>query len=126
MTPTCKILCIDDDPVVLAVLRARFERQEGYEVLTTSCGEEGIKLARKYKPAFILLDWMMPKMSGLAVLRKLKGNNRTTWIRIFMLTSRLKMTDVEKALSNGATGYFTKPLKLAEISMRLERLAEAA
>ena len=78
MTKSYKILCIDDDPAVLAVL-----------------------------------EW-------------LEGNSRTTWIPIFMLTSRLKMTDVEKALSRGAAGYFTKPLKFSEISTRLERLAKAA
>ena len=108
------------------MLRARFERKEGYEVLTTTDGKEGIKLARKKNPDIILLDWMMPKMNGLVVLEELKGDRRTTWTPIFMLTSRSTMSDVEKALDRGATGYFTKPLKLPEISTRLERLAEAA
>ena len=82
-------------------------------------------MARKHKPDAVLLDWMLPDITGLTVLDWLKGENRTTWTPIFMLTSRNTMADVEKALSRGASGYFTKPVKLLEISNRINRLAAA-
>jgi len=126
MSTQRKILIIDDDPAVLAVLSARFSIKEGYEVMTVRGGAEGIKAAQKKKPDIILLDWMMPKMTGISVLESLKGDSRTTWIPTFMLTSKTKMADVEKALAKGASGYFTKPLKLPEMSTRLNRLFATA
>jgi DNA-binding response OmpR family regulator len=121
-----KILIIDDDPAILAVLSARFSKKDGYEVFTARDGSEGITVAQKKKPHLILLDWMMPRMTGISVLEQLKGDSRTTWIPTFMLTSKAKMIDVERALSKGAEGYFTKPLKLPEMSARLNRVFEIA
>lgn len=120
------VLCIDDDPVILAYLKIRLKEGEGYKVLTARDAETGIKLARKHKPEIILLDWMLPDRTGLSVLDSLCGDSRTTWIPIFMLTGRKKMVDVETALDRGAEGYFTKPIKLNQICERLDRLLKAA
>ncbi len=125
MTNRMKILIVDDDPAVCAVIRARFATKEGHEVLIANTGRGGVSMARKHKPDVILLDWMLPDMTGLAVLEHLKGENRTAWIPVHMLTSRSKMADVERALERGASGYFTKPMKLVEISTRINRLVAA-
>ncbi len=110
------ILCIDDDPVVLALLKARLGAIDGYKIITASDGSSGLELAEKKRPDAILLDWMLPDGSGLGVLEALKGDSRTTWTPIYMLTGRTKMGDVERALEKGAAGYFTKPIKIVEIS----------
>ena len=120
-----KILIIDDDPALCAVIRARFGTKEGYKVLIANNGAEGVSMAQKHKPDVILLDWMLPDMTGLCVLEQLKGENRTAWVPIHMLTSRTKMVDVERALALGATGYFTKPVKLVDISNRIKQLVAA-
>lgn len=116
------ILCIDDDPVVLAILKARLAEGEGYKVLTAIDGALGEELALSKQPDVILLDWMLPDGSGLRILETLKGDSRTTWTPIFMLTGRTKMGDVERALEKGAAGYFTKPIKLKEICDKLAEL----
>jgi len=126
MSNRLKILIIDDDPAVCAIIRARFETKEGHKVSVANTGDDGLALARKEKPDVILLDWMLPDTTGVAVLESLKGENRTAWVPVYMLTSRSTMADVEKALARGASGYFTKPVKLLEISNRVNRLAEAA
>lgn len=120
------ILCIDDDPVVLAILKSRLEKVDGYKVLTARDGACGIKMALKKKPDIILLDWMLPDQTGLSVLETLRGDSRTTWVPIFMLTGRTKMVDVERALERGAEGYFTKPINLNQICNRLSQKREAA
>lgn len=116
------ILCIDDDPVVLAILKARLSNGEGFKVLTAIDGALGKELALSKQPDVILLDWMLPDGSGLRILETLKGDSRTTWTPIFMLTGRTKMGDVEQALEKGAAGYFTKPIKLREICDKLAEL----
>lgn len=119
------LLCIDDDLTTLAMLKARLEKVDGHKVITANDGESGIKLAEKYKPDAILIDWEMPKMTGIETVRMLRGNRKTTWIPRFMLTGRLKMHHVERAAKAGIEGYFTKPVNLSLISRRLNSLATA-
>lgn len=116
------ILCIDDDPTVLAVLKARLADKDGYNVFMANTAKSGTGMALEHEPDVILLDWMLPDASGLRVLEELKGDSRTTWTPIYMLTGRTKMGDVERALDKGAAGYFTKPIKIKEISDQLSQL----
>lgn len=120
MTQVHTILCIDDDRTVHAVLKAALERSGHFRMLSATEREQGIELARSANPDMILLDWIMPGMGGMEALRELKGDSRTTWIPVFMLTAKAKMPDVECALENGATGYFTKPVDLEAVQSRLE------
>lgn len=121
MSQKPKILLIDDDPAVIAVLTARLEEREGFDVSAALAPEAGIAQAKKFRPHVILLDWMLPEMNGLGVMDRLKSFRRTFHIPVFMLTSRNTMGDVEMALERGAAGYFTKPLDIKKICERLKR-----
>lgn len=121
MSQKPKVLLIDDDPAVIAILSARLEGLEGFEVLAALAPEAGIIQAKKLRPQAILLDWMLPGMNGLGVMDRLKSFRRTFHIPVFMLTSRNTMGDVEMALERGAAGYFTKPLDIKKICERLKR-----
>ena len=124
MSDAYSILIIDDDAVVLRVLAARLGIRDGHDVRVAKDGSTGIAMAIEKRPDLILLDWMMPRMTGLVVLEALKGDSRTAWIPVYMLTGRKKMKDVEKALAKGASGYFTKPVNLADLSKRVRHVLQ--
>jgi CheY-like chemotaxis protein len=121
MDSVTEILCIDDDPVTLALLEAKLGMVKGIRILTATDGVSGIKIATKRKPDIILIDWEMPKMSGLDVASELRSNPKTTWIPRFMLTGRSKMKDMERAAEHGIEGYFSKPINLDFILRRLNK-----
>lgn len=81
---------------------------EGYEVDMAGNGEEGLEKAKTVKPTLILLDIMMPKINGLQVLEKLKGDESLKAIPVVMLTNLAGQSDAEKALSMGAVKYIVK------------------
>lgn len=114
------VLAIEDDELVREALR-RSLKLHGFQVHLAKDGPEGLKLAHEAKPAFILLDWMMPEMDGLEVLSELKHSKKTQRIPVFMLTARGMIGDLDQAFEIGADDYITKPLDL----MQLGRLVKA-
>ncbi len=116
-----EILIVDDDPIARSMLKFRLGDEDGHNVFLAEDGMAGLKIARKMLPDIILLDWVMPKMSGLKVLKALKDDYKTKHIPIYMLTGRGKMSDAEKAFDFGAEGYFTKPISPSEISKRIDK-----
>lgn len=115
------ILLIDDDITVHGVVKSRLEKRDGYKVLLAEDGPTGLKLAARNSPDLILLDWMMPEMDGLEVLAELKKKRKTSKIPVYMLTGKGIMKDVETACEAGADGYFTKPIRLTELSERIKK-----
>jgi DNA-binding response OmpR family regulator len=118
---TQTILVIDDDVTLHAQIIARLEKVDGYVVLTEDNGACGLKTAERTSPDIILLDWMMPGMNGLEVLKALKNKSNTSRIPIYMLTGKGMMSDVEKAFDLGVDGYFTKPIALGKLSQRVRK-----
>ena len=110
------ILVIDDDRDILDLVSAQLAGRDGHVVLTADTGEEGLLLAGSEQPDLILLDWMMPEPSGMAVLKTLKGERQTKHIPVYMLTALRAINDVEQAMAEGAAGYFSKPVNLVELS----------
>jgi CheY-like chemotaxis protein len=102
-----KILIIEDDPLMSRMYQKIFTF-EGYEVMVSMNGEEGIKKASEIIPTLILLDIMMPKMNGLEVLKILKSDEKTKKIPVVVLTNLSGQQDAEKALSLGAVKYMIK------------------
>jgi CheY-like chemotaxis protein len=100
-----KIMLADDDPTIRLLVNATL-RNDAYQLIEASDGEEALVLARDEMPDLILLDVSMPKLDGLEVCRRLKSDPQTRGIRIIMLTARAPDTEGE---SLGADGYFTKP-----------------
>ncbi len=101
------MLVIDDDPVILKLLRVNFE-MEGYDVLDAGDGIAGLAKARADRPDVIILDVMMPGMNGLDVARALKGSADTSQIPIILLSAKAQAADVAEG-RNIADDYITKP-----------------
>jgi DNA-binding response OmpR family regulator len=110
-----KILIIEDEPSMVAGLRDNFEF-EGYEVVTAYDGVEGLERALKDSPDLVLLDVMMPKMSGLDVCKQLKVKRPS--VPIIMLTARGQEVDKVVGLELGADDYVTKPFSIRELIAR--------
>jgi CheY-like chemotaxis protein len=94
--PKTKILVIDDDPGVCEFLKLTLEKTRKYDVVVSTSGSEGLKLAEIYQPNLVLLDIMMPEMSGAEVAEKLVKNEKTCDIPIAFITGLLTKEDVEK------------------------------
>jgi DNA-binding response OmpR family regulator len=110
-----RILIIEDEPNMVAGLRDNFE-YEGYTVLTASDGKEGLERALGEGPDLVLLDVMMPKMSGLEVCKQLKAKRPS--IPVIMLTARGQEVDKVVGLELGADDYVTKPFSIRELLAR--------
>ncbi len=109
MSEWVHVLVIEDDELVQKALK-RSLKLYGFKVFMAKDGQTGFRLAQVKKPAFILLDWMMPEMDGLEVLAELKHNKKTENIPVFMLTGRDTIGDLDQAFEIGADDYITKPL----------------
>ena len=112
-----RILIVEDEPNMVAGLRDNFEF-EGYEVLTAYDGAEGLQRALAESPDLIVLDVMMPKMSGLDVCKQLKAKRPS--IPIIMLTARGQEVDKVVGLELGADDYVTKPFSIRELIARVK------
>ena len=102
-----KILIVEDDPLISRMYETVF-KFEGFDVDVARNGEEGLEHVRTGKPKMILLDVMMPKMSGIEVLENLKANPSTKAIPVVVLTNLSGMSDAERALELGAVKFIVK------------------
>lgn len=102
-----KILLVEDDEALAAVYRSRLEL-EGFETMEVNNGEKALSAAVQFKPDLILLDVMMPKISGFDVLDILRNTPETTNIRVIMLTALSQPKDKEKAQALGVDDYLVK------------------
>lgn len=106
-SPTKKILLVEDDDALANVYLMRLQA-EGFEVRREANGEDALAAARDYKPNLILLDAMMPKVSGFDVLDILRNTPETTNIKIIMLTALSQESDKERAQGLGVDDYLVK------------------
>lgn len=113
------ILVVEDDPAILRGLADNL-RFESYEVLTASDGEEGYRLIREKNPDLIILDLMLPKLSGYELCRKVRAEGVT--IPILMLTARGEEADRVLGLDLGADDYVSKPFSVRELLARVRAL----
>src|SRR5438132_12589206 len=118
-----KILIVEDESNMVAGLRDNFEF-EGYEVLSAYDGSEGLEKALANSPDLVLLDVMMPKMSGLDVCKQLKAKRPS--IPIIMLTARGQEIDKVVGLELGADDYVTKPFSIRELLARVKAVLRRA
>ena len=115
------ILAVDDTPENLDILRLRLEAHD-YAVATAADGEEGLALARELEPDLILLDVMMPKLDGIAVVRAIKGDGALPFIPIILVTARSDTRDVVEGLDAGADDYLTKPFDHSALLARVRSM----
>ena len=107
MDEKVKILLVEDDPMMSRLFQRGFSLQ-GFDAQVAGNGLEGVEKAKAMQPAIILLDVMMPKMNGLQALEKLKADDATKKIPVFMLTNLVNEPDAKSALSHGAAKYLIK------------------
>ena len=112
-----KILIVDDEPQVRLLLRTALGKT--YDVAEADCGEEALRLARIGDYRLVLLDLMMPGMSGQEVCARLRRNPRTCHMTVVMLTARDREEDVVAGLQSGADDYLVKPFEFSELVERL-------
>lgn len=113
-----QILIIDDDPFIQLVLKKTLQSQ-GYDVIATLNGEDGIAQAQQHQPALIICDWQMPGMDGLEVCRIIKADPALAKTFFILLTSRSAVVDRVKGLDTGADDFLSKPIEVSELKARI-------
>ena len=116
-----KLLIVDDEDGVRSLVRTTLDSGE-FEIIEASEGSEAIDLARRHKPDLVLLDVMLPDVSGVEVCRQLKALPELASTTIVMLTARAQTSDVGEAEDAGADGYFTKPFSPIALSRKVEEV----
>ncbi|HNX27050.1 MAG TPA: response regulator [Phycisphaerae bacterium] len=122
-TPASRILVVDDNEQNRELIIAYLDDLEGCTVDTAADGIEALdKTFGENQPDIILLDVMMPRMSGFEVCRKLKTNPQTRDIPIIMITALNELGDIERAVENGTDDFITKPVNRLELVTRIKSL----
>ena len=111
------VLIVEDETSQVELLKFNFEKS-GYNPLVAMDGEEGLLQAEEHTPDLIILDWMLPELSGIEVCRRLKRNETTRAIPILMLTARGEESDKIRGLDTGADDFVVKPYSVKELLAR--------
>jgi two-component system phosphate regulon response regulator PhoB len=115
------VLIVEDEVAIVTLLRYNLER-EGFRVYSTGDGEEAVNMVRDYKPDIVVLDWMLPSMSGVEICKQLRWNPETKATPIIMLSARGEEGDRIKGLDAGADDYIVKPFSPAELVARIRAI----
>jgi two-component system phosphate regulon response regulator PhoB len=113
------VLLVEDEPAQRELLAYNLEA-EGFDVITADNGEDGLILVDENDPDLIVLDWMMPQLSGIEVCRRLKSNSKTRHIPVIMLSARAEEVDRVRGLETGADDYVVKPYSVIELMARVK------
>ncbi len=123
--PKRKVLVVEDETDIRALVRYNLET-EGFSVVEASDGEIGLSLAARERPALVVLDLMLPGLSGLEVCRKLRERDETSRVPILILTARASEIDKVLGLEMGADDYVTKPFSPRELVARVKAVLRRA
>jgi two-component system, OmpR family, phosphate regulon response regulator PhoB len=113
-----RVLVVDDEPDIVALVAYHLAKA-GYRVATASSGADALESVRRERPALIVLDLMLPGMSGYEVVDQLRANDATRDVAVLMLTARREEADRIQGLSLGADDYLTKPFSPQELVLRV-------
>lgn len=114
-----RLLIVDDDDDIREIAAASLELTSGWDVLSASCGSEGITSAVASHPDAILLDVMMPDMDGPAAFRILRADPRTSAIPVILLTAKVQTADRQRYLGLGVEGVIAKPFDPLTLARRV-------
>ena len=116
--PKPVVLLVEDEPAQREILRYNLEA-DGFAVVCAADGEEAMERLAEGLPDLILLDWMMPHVSGIEVCRRIRARPETRGIPVLMLSARSEEVDKVRGLETGADDYIIKPYSVAELMARL-------
>jgi len=120
-----RVLIIDDEPNIVTALEFLLEKR-GYQVKVAANGEDALAEVAAFRPDLVLLDVMMPKVSGYEVCQRMRADPRWQGIKIVMLSAKGREVEVSKGMSLGADLYVTKPFSSAELVATIDRLLSGA
>ena len=123
MAESARILVVDDDPVILRLIEVNLDL-EGFEVVTSDRGEDAMEKAREMTPDLILLDLMMPEVSGWEIAERLQKDEKTKDIPLVFLSARTQDEDRRRGEELGVAGYVTKPFDPAELVSTIRKLTK--
>jgi two-component system phosphate regulon response regulator PhoB len=112
------VLVVEDEDALATLLHYNLDK-EGYRVGVAGDGEEALIMANERAPDLVILDWMLPKVSGIEVCRRLRGRSETRNVPIIMLTARGEESDRIRGLDTGADDYVVKPFSMVELTARV-------
>lgn len=115
------VLVVDDDPDIRELVTFKLE-QMGHTVTTENDGEGGLAAALADVPDLILLDVMMPKLTGIEVCQKLRDAPQTAAVPVMLITAKAQEVDVERGFAAGADDYIVKPFSPRELASRVEAM----
>lgn len=120
-----KILIIEDEAAVVTLLKYNLEKS-GYDVCAAMDGDEGLIMVEEERPDLLLVDWMLPHVSGVEICRRLRRNSEHRNLPIIMLTARGEESDTIRGLDSGADDYMVKPFSPSELQARIHALLRRA
>lgn len=120
-----RILVVDDEPEIVALVTYHLAKT-GYRISTAAAGQDALDIARRERPSLVVLDLMLPGMSGFDVLEQLRTDDSTRDVAVLMLTARREEPDRIRGLSLGADDYLTKPFSPQELVLRVGAILRRA
>ena len=122
--PPARILIADDNPQGVELLEA-YLSSSNYEIETASDGEETLRKVKQWQPDLILLDIMMPKISGFEVCKRLRADPATRDMAVLMITALDQPSDIERAVEAGTDDFLTKPINKTELFLRIRSVLKS-
>lgn len=119
MSDSKKILAVDDENDVLLIIKTAL-LSEGFEVKTASGGADGIAIAREFQPDLVILDVMMPEMTGFDVLKEMRGIPALKQVPVIMLTGVADKEKIREAIDVGVTYYIVKPFEFHDLISKVK------
>lgn len=119
--PRPLVLVVEDEAAIATMLRYNLEKQ-GYRVAEASDGQEALTRIQEQQPDIVLLDWMLPLMSGIEVCRQIRRKPSTRDLPVIMVTARTEDQDAVRGLNTGADDYITKPFNIDSLLARVRAL----
>ena len=116
-----KIFIIEDETSIIQLVQHNLEK-EGFIVASSENGNEGLKQLKKFEPNLLLLDWMLPDLSGIEICKNIRKDNKFKTLPIIMLTAKGEEEDKIKGLESGADDYLTKPFSYKELLARIKAI----
>ncbi|MCC5926141.1 MAG: response regulator [Bacteroidetes bacterium] len=117
------VLLVEDNPSISKLVEYKLLK-DGYTVVAKTNGLEGYEAAKEMQPDILILDVMMPGMNGFELLEKFKKEFPDSNTKVIMLTSKSREEDIQRGFSLGVLEYMGKPFKVAELSMRVKKVAD--